>query len=195
MEVAFLTIFGVGLGLLIVTFIVGELFEIGGDLFHDLFDFGGEAHVDLGADASPFSSRILFVFATAFGGFGYIGAAMGWPIWAASALAVAGGLAVAAGTFFVIVLPMSRQQGSTDVHETDFEGLSGQVTSEIPAGGLGRVTVIAPTSKARVALAARSADGERIPFGATVRIEVPGPGPAIVVAVAPPPGAPSPESH
>jgi len=187
MEIAFLTIFGVGLGLLIVTFVVGELFEFGSGLADNVFDFGGDAHVDLGADATPFSSRILFVFATAFGGFGYIGAAMGWPVWGASALAIVGGLAIAAGTFFLIVLPMSRQQASTDVREADFAGLSGQVTSEIPAGGLGRVTVIAPASKARVALAARSADGERIPFGATVRIEVPGPGPAIVVPLAPPP--------
>jgi hypothetical protein len=183
MEVAFLTIFGVSLGLLIVTFVIGELFEFGSNLF----DIGGDAGADFGDNPSPFSSRILFVFATAFGGFGYIGAAMGWPAWGASALAVLGGLGIAAGTFFMIVLPMSRQQGSTDVREADFEGLNGQVTSEIPAGGLGRVTVIAPTSKARVALAARSADGERIPFGATVRIEVPGPGPAIVVPVIPPP--------
>ena len=90
------------------------------------------------------------------------------------------GLGVAGGTFFLIVLPISRQQGSTDVHEADFTGLQGQVTSEIPEGGLGRVTVIAPTSKARIGLPARSADGQRIPFGATVRIEMAGPGPAVV---------------
>jgi hypothetical protein len=174
LEIAFLTIFGIGLVLLVVTFIIGEIFDFGGD------GGGGE----LGGDSpSPFSSRILFVFATAFGGFGYIGAALDWPVWVAALLAIGGGLAVAAGTFFLIVLPMSRQQGSTDVHDTDFAGMDGQVTSEIPAGGLGRVTVIAPTSKARVALAARSADGERIPFGATVRIQVPGPGPAVVVPV------------
>ena len=174
-----------------MTFVVGELFDFGGDLF----GLGDGVEADLGADASPFSSRILFVFATAFGGFGYIGAAMGWPVWGASALGILGGVATAAGTCFMIVLPMSRQQGSTDVRESDFQGLSGQVTSEIPEGGLGRVTVIAPASKARVALAARSADGERIPFGATVRIEVPGPGPAIVVPLAPPPAPSSSESN
>ncbi len=183
MEIAFLTIFGLSLGMLIVTFVLGELFDFGGD----------DASGDFGDNPSPFSSRILFVFATAFGGFGYIGGAMGWPIWAAAGLGIAGGLGVAAGTFFLIVLPMSRQQGSTDVHEADFEGLNGQVTSEIPEGGLGRVTVIAPASKARVALAARSADGERIPFGATVRIQTPGPGPAIVVPVSQP--AHTPESQ
>jgi hypothetical protein len=176
MEAAFLTIFGVALVLLIVTFVIGEIFDLGD---------GGADHAggELGHSPSPFSSRIVFVFATAFGGFGYIGGAMDWPVWLAALFAIGGGLTVAAGTFFAIVMPMSRSQGSTDVHEADFAGLDGQVTSEIPAGGLGRVTVIAPTSKARVGLAARSADGERIPFGATVRIQIPGPGPAVVVPV------------
>ena len=176
-QIAFLVIFGIGLSLLVVTFIIGELFDFGGD---GGTDSGGE----LGSDSpSPFSSRIVFVFATAFGGFGFIGTALDWPTWSSALLAVGGGLAVAGGTFFLIVLPMARQQGSTDVHDADFTGLNGQVTSEIPAGGLGRVTVIAPTSKARVGLAARSADGSRIPFGATVRIESPGPGTAIVIEV------------
>ena len=157
MQFAFLVIFGVGLALLAVTFILGEI-----------FDFGD--HGDLGADPSPLSSRVIFVFATAFGGCGFIGTALDWPAWASALLAVGGGLGVAGGTFFLIVLPISRQQGSTDVHEADFTGLQGQVTSEIPEGGLGRVTVIAPTSKARIGLPARSADGQRIPFGATVRI-------------------------
>jgi len=138
---------------------------------------------ELGDSPSPFSSRVVFVFATAFGGFGYIGSALDWPMWVSLSVAVLGAIAVAGGTFFLIVLPMARQQGSTDVHTSDFAGLDGQVTSEIPEGGIGRVTVIAPASKARVALSARSANGERIPFGATVRIQTPGPGTAIVVPV------------
>lgn len=167
MQIAFLVIFGVGLALLSLAFIVGEL-----------FDFGDSG--DLGDSPTPFSSRVVFVFATAFGGFGFVGMALDWPTWASVTFAVVGGLAVAGGTFFLIVLPMARQQGSTDVHEADFAGLEGQVTSEIPQGGLGRVTVIAPASKARVALPARSVDGRRVPLGATVRIEVTGPGPATV---------------
>ena len=175
MAIAFLVIFGVGLLLALVTFLIGELFDFGSD---GGADSGGE----LGETSpSPFSSRILFVFATAFGGFGFIGTAMDWPAWASLGLAAAGGLAVAVGTFFLIVMPMARQQGSTDVHDEDFAGLTGRVTSEIPENGLGRVTVIAPTSKARVALAARSADGRRIPFGTTVLVEHSGPGTATVV--------------
>ena len=179
MEIAFLVIFGIGLVLLLVAFIVGELFDFG--------DGGADAGSDLGDSPSPFSSRVVFVFGTAFGGFGYIGTALDWPVWVAVVFAVIGAVIVAGGTFFLVVLPMARQQGSTDVHFTDFEGLDGQVTSEIPEGGLGRVTVIAPTSKARVGLAARSATGDRIPFGATVRIQHSGQGTATVVPV-PPPG-------
>lgn len=176
MEIAFLVIFAIGLVMLIVAFVVGELFDFGGGAAADT---GG----DLGDSPSPFSSRVLFVFATAFGGFGYVGAALDWPLWAAILFAIVGGVAVAGGTFFLIVAPMARQQGSTDVHFADFDGMNGQVTSEIPENGLGRVTVIAPTSKARVALAARSANGERIPYGATVRIENSGQGTATVSRV------------
>lgn len=177
MAFAFLVIFGVGLLLALVTFVVGELFDLGGD---GGADGGGEVGH---ASPSPFSSRILFVFATSFGGFGFIGTAMDWPAWGSVALAIGGGLSVAIGTFFLVVMPMARQQGSTDVHEQDFNGLEGRVTSEIPENGLGRVTVIAPTSKARIALAAKSIDGRRIAFGTTVRIERSGPGAATVAPI------------
>ncbi len=172
---AFLIIFGVGLLLAVITFIVGEL-----------FDFGDGPDADTGGEvgesgASPFSSRILFVFMTAFGGFGYIGRAMDWSVPASILLALAGGLVVAGGTFFLIVLPMSRQQGSVHVTEQDFLDLEGQVTSDIPAGGLGRVTIVVRASGARMSPTARSANGERIPFGTPVRVTGVGTGVVTVV--------------
>jgi hypothetical protein len=173
---AFLIIFGVGILLTAFTFILGDLFDFGGG------DADAGAEVGEGG-ASPFSSRILFVFLTAFGGFGYIGQAMDWNVGAAVLLALAGGLAVAAGTFFAVVLPMSRQQGSTHVAETDYLELEGQVTAEIPEGGLGRVSLIAPGSGARVSPAARSANGERIPFGTAVKVVGVGTGAVTVVSL------------
>jgi len=177
MQIAFLVIFGLGLALAVLAFVLGELFDLG-----DSGDSGGAVGE---STPSPLSSRVLFVFATAFGGFGFIGTALGMPVWGSSLMAIVGGLAVAGGTFFLIVLPMARQQGSTDVHREDLDGLYGNVTSEIPEGGLGRVTVIAPTSKARVALAARSHNGARIPFGTAVVVNSAGPGVAVVTPVAP----------
>lgn len=158
----FLIIFGVGFFLTVITFAIGELFDLGGDGAADAGGF--DAH------PSPFSSRILFVFITAFGGFGVIGQALGWPVWGSVTLAVAGGVGVAAGTFFLIVLPLSRQQGSTTVLETDFIESEGEVTAEIPAGGVGRVTVVSTASGARVARPARSVTGERVAFGTLVRV-------------------------
>lgn len=173
---AFLIIFGVGIFLTVLTFVVGELFDFGGG---DV-DTGGEVGE---GGASPFSSRILFVFLTAFGGFGYIGQAMDWNVGASVLLALAGGLAVAAGTFFVVVLPMSKQQGSVHVKESDFLNLEAQVTAEIPEGGLGRIALIAPEGGARVSPAARSANGERIPFGTAVKVVGVGTGVVTVVSL------------
>jgi hypothetical protein len=169
----FLIIFGVGLMLAVITFAVGELFDLGDS---------GDAGSELGEPgASPFSSRILFVFMTAFGGFGYIGQSLDWGVPASITLALAGGLGVAAGTFFLIVLPMARQQGSVHVTEDEFLDREAQVTAEIPEGGLGRVTLVVRSSGARMSQAARSANGERIPFGTAVRVVGVGTGVVTVV--------------
>lgn len=174
---AFLVIFGVGLLLTVVTFVVGELFDLGGDGAAD----SGSALGDL--SPSPFSSRILFVFLTAFGGFGFIAGSMGADVWFAALAAVVGGLIVAGGTFFLIVLPMARQQGSVHVYQADFVGLEGEVVAAVPSAGLGRVTLIAPASGARVIQPARSADGETIPVGAVVRVTHAAPGALTVTPV------------
>jgi hypothetical protein len=177
-ETIFLIICGVGLGLTLVTFILGELFEFGEGLFDGLgdvdIDVGGPDGIDLAggidAGASPFSSRILFVAITAFGGFGFIALVSGAPMWAAVLIALAGAIAVSAGTFFLVVLPLARQQGSTHVSQRDFLDLEGQVTSSIPAAGLGQVVFVAPSSGARVVQSARSEDGQPIPSGTAVRV-------------------------
>lgn len=171
---AFLIIFGVGLLLTVVTFVVGELFDFGGG--------DADAGGDLGDTPSPFSSRILFIFLTAFGGFGFIAQSMDWNAAASVLSALVGGLVVAAGTFFLVVMPMARQQGSVHVSESDFLDREAQVTAEIPEDGLGRVTLIAPSSGARVSPPARSANGQRIPFGTSVKVVGVGTG---VVTVAP----------
>lgn len=167
----FLIIFAVGLALALVTFVVGELFDLG--------DFGGDGadgH-SLGAEgASPFSSRILFVFMTAFGGVGFIAQSLDWALPLAIAAAVVGGAAVAGGTFFLIVLPMSRQQGSQKLSLDDLMDLVGEVTDDIPAGGLGKVALVPPGTRTRVSRAARSQNGAHLPPGTVVRVVHVGPG-------------------
>jgi len=166
--VIFLIIFGVGLAMTALAFLIGELFDLG--------DFGDSGD-SLGADTpSPLSSRIIFVFMTAFGGFGFIGQSAGWPLPLSILFAVGGGLAVAGGTFFLIVLPMARQQGSTSLKGEDLIDLVGEVIDDIPQGGVGRVAIVPPGTGARVSRPARAQNGAHIPPGTAVRVVHVGPG-------------------
>ena len=159
----FLIIFGVGIALTVVTFVIGELFDLG--------DFGEHGAEHLGVDgASPFSSRVLFVFMTAFGGFGFIAQSADWPLAGSVLMALFGGLAVGAGTFFMIILPMARQQGTTSFKGSDLLELQGEVVDDIPAGGLGRVSFLPPGTGARVSRAARAQSGGHIAPGTAVRV-------------------------
>jgi membrane protein implicated in regulation of membrane protease activity len=171
----FLIIFGVGLFLTIITFIIGELFDLG--------DWGSDHGVDVGDSPSPFSSRVLFVFMTAFGGFGFMGQVWDWPIGGSILAALAGGTFVAGGTFFLIVLPMARQQGSVHLKMEDLVNLTGEVTDDIPEGGVGRVSIVPPGTGARVARAARSQTGAHLPAGTTVRVLNVGPSSLTVAPV------------
>ncbi|HET7738404.1 MAG TPA: hypothetical protein VFK32_07510, partial [Tepidiformaceae bacterium] len=109
-------------------------------------------------------------------GFGFIADAMDADVWLAALAAIVGGVLVAGGTFFLIVLPMARQQGSVHVHRADLIGLEGEIVTAVPPAGTGRVTLIAPSSGARLVEPARSADGEPIPLGAVVRVTQAAPG-------------------
>jgi hypothetical protein len=166
--VIFLIIFGVGLAMALLAFLIGELFDLG--------DFGDSGD-SLGADTpSPLSSRIIFVFMTAFGGVGFIAQSAGWGVPLAVVAGVIGGLAVAGGTFFLIVLPMSRQQGSQKLELSDLMDLVGEVTDDIPAGGVGKVALVPPGTGTRVSRAARSQNGGHIPPGTVVKVVHVGPG-------------------
>ena len=85
----FLGIASIGFLVLVVSFLSGELFDHGDLAGHDA-DFHGDVHG--GAGVSIFSSRILSVFVTAFGGFGAIGIHLGHSIEVSTAMGVAGGL-------------------------------------------------------------------------------------------------------
>jgi hypothetical protein len=188
MLIAFLSIFLIGLVLASVSWIVGELFEFGGDVAEGISGVLGDATeaveglgeapdvgLDLasGVDAyspSPVSSRVIFSGLTAFGGFGVIGEALGWPLAATLPFALGGFLLASAGMFFGVIVPIARQQGSTRVVRSDYLGMDVQVGVTIPARGVGQVTFADPNSGALVTEAASSADGTVIPGGTIVRV-------------------------
>jgi hypothetical protein len=183
--IAFLSVFLFGFILAVVSWLVGELFELGGDAAEGIGELLGDAPdlsldagtsgLDLAATAdaftpSPVSSRVIFSGLTAFGGFGVIGSTLGWPLGATIVFALAGFVLASAGMFFGVVLPISKQQGSVRVVRTAYLGMEVQVGIAIPADGLGQVTFEDPNSGALVTEAASSIAGNTIPAGSHVKI-------------------------
>ncbi|HXG83288.1 MAG TPA: hypothetical protein VNI84_04590, partial [Pyrinomonadaceae bacterium] len=86
----FLVIGVIGLLFLLVSLVVGDVFEALG------FDFGLDASHDFGV----FDSRVIAVFLTAFGGFGAIGATLGNGALGGSLFGLLGGAAFGAIVFY-----------------------------------------------------------------------------------------------
>jgi len=156
----FLAIAGVGFVFLLLSLIFGEIFEHFGDggFDHDL-DHGGPG---------IFSTRILSVFITAFGGFGAIGTHYGLAPLPAS------GLGFLSGVFFAsIIFGFARflwsQQATTEVRTSDLVGQNARVVVGIPKGGVGQVRC--RLGEELVDKIARSRTDEPIPENAVVRIE------------------------
>jgi membrane protein implicated in regulation of membrane protease activity len=125
----FLAIGALGFLFLMVSLVFGEVFEhLDSSLDHDL-DHGGPGF---------FSTRVMSVFVTAFGGFGAIATHYGLGTVAASAVGFAAGLALAAPVYYFARF-LYDQQASTDTRSQDFVGQIGRVVVTIPAGGVGQV--------------------------------------------------------
>ena len=161
----FLGIASIGFLILVVSFLSGELFEHGDLAGHDA-DFHGDVHG--GAGVSIFSTRILSVFVTAFGGFGAIGIHLGHSIEVSTALGVAGGL-VFGTIIYLFASFLFSQQASSEVRVSDLMGSTAQVSVAIPKAGLGQVRCTMGESV--VEKIARSHDSEPIAINTLVKIE------------------------
>ncbi|QQG45627.1 MAG: hypothetical protein HYW89_01765 [Candidatus Sungiibacteriota bacterium] len=178
-------------GLLLATFIIGEVSELLGDIFggagdtdHDL---GHGADTDVGADhdvdhdfghldsdmaglSSPsfLSFRILLAF---FAGFGVTGAI---ATHYKEAVIVSSLYGLAVGTVLMILMYLfvallASQQASFNVSEKDFIGKEGYVTVEVPIGGLGQVLL--DTGAGSITKLCRAINDELIPERSVVKIE------------------------
>ncbi len=126
----FLGIAAVGFVFLLVSLIFGELFDAfsDGDFSAD-HDHGGP---------SFFSSRVLSVFVTAFGGFGAVAVYYGMSTPAASGVGFLSGVFFG-GIIYMFARFLYGQQSSTDVRSADIIGQQARVVVSIPAGGVGQV--------------------------------------------------------
>ena len=161
----FLGLASIGFLILVVSFASGELFDHGDLAGHDA-DFHGDVHG--GPAVSIFSTRILSVFVTAFGGFGAIGIHLGYSTEVSTALGVAGGL-VFGTLIYLFASFLFSQQASSEVRVSDLAGATGQVSVAIPKAGLGQVRCTLGESV--VEKIARSQDGAEIAVNTLVKIE------------------------
>lgn len=156
----FAIIGGIGFVFLLISLVVGDVFEMVG------VDLGGG--VDAGMDFGLLDSRVIAVFITAFGGFGVIGTQMGLGAVGSSMIGLLGGV-----VFAVVVSLFGRflvaQQASSTVTDNDLVGRTAQVTVSIKPGAVGQIT--AKVGDERVERVARAKDGAEIGAGSIVKVE------------------------
>lgn len=164
--------FGVGLVFTIVSAIMGNVF--GGSDAHAEVGTGG--HAEAGFEhtgmpgVSPFSPTTLASFITAFGGFGMILSKIEAtrPAWISAPLAALGGLAIAAGVFFLFNTLFSKTQSSSESRVATLVGMSATVITPIPQQGVGEIAYVQGGS--RYTAPARSESGGAVSSGQTVKI-------------------------
>ncbi len=154
----FAIIGGIGFVFLLVSLVVGDIFEaVGFDL-----DAG-----DSGLDFGFLDSRVLAVFITAFGGFGAIGVQIGFGAIGSSLIGLLGGV-IFGGVVSLFGRFLIGQQASSSVTDDDLIGKTAQVAVGIKQGQVGQISV--RIGDERVEKIARSKDGEEIKVGAIVRV-------------------------
>jgi membrane protein implicated in regulation of membrane protease activity len=155
----FLAIAGVGFVFLMISLVFGEIFEFfDSSLDHDL-GHGGPG---------LFSSRVIAVFITAFGGFGAIATHYGLSPLPASLLGFGSGV-VLGGLVFVFARFLYGQQASSEVRSGDLIGQAARVVVTIPPGGVGQIRC--RVGEELIDKVARAGDDAGIPENTTVRVE------------------------
>ena len=162
-NVSFLTVFlaiaAIGFIFLLISLVVGDIFD----------SFGFETGLDGGADGHGFlDSRVISVFVSSFGGFGAIGIQMGLGIVASSLMGLAGGV-VLGGLVSLFARFLYKQQSSSSVGTSQMVGRTAQVIVSIAPGSLGQVSC--RVGEERIEKLARSRDNLEIKAGAMVRVD------------------------
>ncbi len=154
----FLAIGAIGFIFLLVSLILGDIFD----------SFGVDTGLD-GTDGHGFlDSRVISVFVTAFGGFGAIGIQIGLSIVASSLLGLAGGV-VLGGVVSFFARFLYKQQSSSSVSTGQLVGRTAQVIVSIAPGSLGQISC--RIGEERVEKLARSKHNLEIKTGAIVRVD------------------------
>jgi membrane protein implicated in regulation of membrane protease activity len=151
----------------------GFLFLLISLLFGEISDAFGGHDSDGGADADHggpgfFSTRILSVFVTAFGGFGAVATHYGLTPLPASGVGFLSGVVFSVAVYLFARFLYS-QQSSIEIQTADLVGQTARVVVAIPADGVGQVRC--RVGEELIDKIARSRDGVAIPDNAVVKIE------------------------
>lgn len=153
----FLAIAAIGFLFLVIALVFGEIF--------DFFDH--DTDVDVGGPGI-FSTRVMAVFVTAFGGFGAIATKYGAEPVVASLVGLASGV-VFGGAILGFARFLYGQQASSEVRSGDLVGQSARVIIAIPANGVGQIRC--RIGEELVDKIAQSRDGAAIAEHASVKVE------------------------
>ena len=156
--IVFLGIAALGFVFLLISLVVGDLFD----------SFGFETGLDGGDGHALLDSRVISVFVTSFGGFGAIGIQAELSIMASSLLGLGGGI-VLGGLVSLFARFLYKQQSSSSVGTAQLVGRTAQVIVSIAPGSLGQVSC--RVGEERVEKLARARDNREIKAGSTVRVE------------------------
>ena len=150
---------------------IGEVADGVGDLFSFL-DGGADVHVDIGdmdgGDGAGISLLAVNIFISAFGAFGLAGTGFGAGAGGSLIIAALGGFVFGGlgQAFFLYILSPTT---SSVVTQSKLEGMTAEVTTPIPDGGIGQISLVVQGS--RITYSARSLVDGTIKRGTEVRIE------------------------
>jgi len=153
----FLAIGGLGFLFLLISLIIGDLFDAIG------FNFDGP-----NSDFGILDSRVISVFLTAFGGFGAIGITLGYAAIGGTLFGLMGGLIFGAIVFYFGRF-LNDQQSSSSVSSETLIGRPAQVIVGIKPGQVGQISC--RVGEEKVEKLARTVSGEEIKAGQMVRID------------------------
>ncbi len=164
----FLAIGGVGFLFLLLSFVIGEIADLMGgvevDHDHDVAHDGDP----MGAGPSPFSTRVLAMFVTAFGAAGAIATHYGMTPLPASGIGIVSGVACGA-VVYAFARMLHGQQAASQIRSAEFIGQTARVIVAIPKDGVGQVRC--RIGEELVDRIARTRDGRAAPDNSMVRIE------------------------
>jgi membrane protein implicated in regulation of membrane protease activity len=147
---------------------VGFLFLLLTLVFGGLFDFFEADHDFESGGPGFFSTRVMAVFVTTFGGAGAVATYYGLPAVPAAFVGFATGL-VFGGAIYALARFLYQQQASSEVRAGDLVGTVGRVVIAIPEGGVGQIRV--RLGEELMDKIARTRDGVPITENTSVQIE------------------------